>query len=102
MIDMTDSSALPAIGAVATELHHLAVVLPEPANRHLLNEMILIFHLAASSHCYEGNLSPLRAACCTRRADSASSIEMKPAGPIMFARRSLSWASCASLSAKPK
>src|SRR5262249_7280657 len=61
MIEMTDSSALPAIGTVPTELHHFAVVLPEPANRYLLNEMILIFHLAASSHFDERKLSALRA-----------------------------------------
>src|SRR5262252_6887397 len=61
MIEMTDSSALPAIGTVSTELHHFAVVLPESANRYLLNEMILIFHLAASSHFDERKLSALGA-----------------------------------------
>src|SRR5438046_291954 len=61
MMEMTDSSALPAIGAVSPELHHLAVVLPEPANRRFLNEMILIFHLAASSHFDERKLSALGA-----------------------------------------
>src|SRR5215475_12286714 len=61
MIETTDSSALAAIGSVSTELHHFAVVLPEPANRHLLNEMILIFHLVASSHFDERKLSALGA-----------------------------------------
>src|SRR5262245_2754328 len=56
-----DSIRSPAIGTVSTELHHLAVVLPEPANRHLLNEMMLIFHLAASPHFYKRKLSALGA-----------------------------------------
>src|SRR5262245_48613965 len=60
MMERTDSRALSAI-AVSPELHHLAVVPPKPANRHLLNEMILIFHLAASSHFNERKLPALGA-----------------------------------------
>src|SRR5262249_700202 len=61
MIEMTDSSALLAIGTVSTELHHFALVLPEPPNPYLLNEMILIFHVAASSHFDERKLPALGA-----------------------------------------